>query len=50
MPPTAYCTATPRVAVVEQRAEFGIIGINPMVLSDADVEVVGTQLVRLFYA
>jgi len=53
---TAYDAAnrllhgSPRVSVVEQRAEFGIIGINPMVLSDADVEVVGTQLVRLFYA
>jgi L-seryl-tRNA(Ser) seleniumtransferase len=41
---------TPRVAVVEQRAEFGIIAINPMVLSTDDADVVRTQLARLFGA
>jgi L-seryl-tRNA(Ser) seleniumtransferase len=39
---------TPRVAVVEQRAEFGIIAINPMVLSPDDADIVRTQLTRLF--
>lgn len=39
---------SPRVAVVEQRAEFDIIAINPMVLSPDDVEVVRTQLAKLF--
>lgn len=39
---------SPRIAVVEQRAEFGTIAINPMVLSDNDVEAVGTALFTLF--
>jgi L-seryl-tRNA(Ser) seleniumtransferase len=41
---------TPRVAVVEQRAEFGIIAINPMVLSPDDADIVRMQLARLFGA
>lgn len=37
----------PRVAVSESRAELGVIGVNPMVLNDDEVEMVRTRLAEV---